>query len=317
MAVETVRVYAVDELNAPLEDVLVRFFDAVDVFVTQQFTALVGGEAYAEVSLDGNDPPIQYTIRLSKTGVAFDGSLGDQSKTPQSIDIYSPPAGAPTGTNYFEVQGQTFTLPAATDPRLCRCSGYFVDHTGRPLQGFNLHFSPLCLNLEQSDLSPLIVDDRLVAGRKVYVRTDEDGFCQIDLFRTGEYLVLVEEFEHSRRTIKVPDQASINLIHLLFPVVSEITFGTAPVTVAAGSYVDVAMTVKSTDGQTLDISDRDVTFASSDYAVASAQTMSGNILRVVGVAPGSTTITAERADTTIVTIPAQPLTYTPLNVVVT
>ena len=125
MAVETVRIYTEDELGDPLEGVLVRFFDDNDAFVTQQYSSLVGGEAYAEVSLDGDDPtPVDYTIRMSKTGVAFDGGLGDSSRTPQSISVYSPPGASPPTSNGFTVVGQTFTRPTASDPRLCRCSGF-------------------------------------------------------------------------------------------------------------------------------------------------------------------------------------------------
>ena len=130
MAIETVRVYTVDENTDPLEGVLVRAYDDGDVYQTENTTALVGGESYCELSLDGDDPPNTYTIRMSKTGVAFSGALGDDNKTPQSIDVYSPPAASPTGTNWFTVQGQTFSLPTATDPRMCRCSGYSLSISG-------------------------------------------------------------------------------------------------------------------------------------------------------------------------------------------
>ena len=317
MAAETVRIYAVDENSDPLEGVLVRFFDDTDTFVTQQYTALVAGEAYAEVTVDGDDPPNTYTVRLSKTGVAFDGTLGDDSKTPQSVDIYSPAASAPvTGTNNFQVQGQTFSAPAPSDPRLCRASGYFVDHSGRPLKNLDVHFIAVCYNENQPDWFPMIVDGKGVLSTKIYARTDERGYLQVDLYRTGEYAALVEGLEHSRRTIKVPDVPQVNIVDLLFPVVSEVTFATNPITVASGSYVDVDLTILATDGQELDGLDRDVTFASSDYGVASAQVLAGNILRVSGIGAGTTQITAIRADTSIVTIPEEPVTYTPLDVTV-
>lgn len=316
MAAETVRVYTVDENSDPLEGVLVRFFDDVDAYVTQNYSSLQGGESYAEVTLDGDDPPTAYTIRMSKTGVAFDGSLGDDSKTPQAIEVYSPEANAPTGKNYFTVQGQTFTLPTGTDPRLCRCSGYFVDHSGRPLADLDIHMITVCHNEDQPYHSPLIVDGMAVMGDKVFSRTDSTGYFQVDLYRGGEYAALVQGFEHSRRLIKVPDQPAISIIDLLFPVVTEITFGTNPLVLNEGDYADVALTILSTDGQTLDASDGDVTFDSSDDSVASIQVLEGNILRVMGVAIGSATVTAVRSDTSIITIPEQPVTYTVLSVTV-
>lgn len=318
MASETVRVYAVDEADDALDGVLVRFFDDTDTFITQQYTSIVGSDAYAEVTLDGDNPANTYTIRLSKTGVAFDGQLGEDSKTPQTVDVYSPPTAAPDGDdNYFDVQGQTFTRPVASDPRLCRCSGFFVDHSGRPLRDMDIHFVALCLNEDQPPLTPTIVDGNAVMSDKIIARTDEDGYLQIDLFRGGHYSALVQSFEHSRRTILVPDAASVNLIDVLFPVVSEITFDPDPAGIAVNSFVDITLTVKSSDGQTLDPLSRDVVFASSDPSVATIQLLDTGKLRIFGVESGSTTITAERSDTSIISVPEQPVTYSPLDVTVT
>lgn len=314
-APETVRVYSKDENGDPLAGALVRFFDGSEVFVTQQITALVGGEAYAEVTLDGDDPPIDYTIRLSKTGVSFDGTLGDDSKTPQSISVYSPASSAPTGTNYFEVQGQTYSRPSSSDPRLCRCSGYFVDFRGRPLKNLEMHFIALCLNESQPPWSPLIVDGKAALATKIYTRTDSRGYMEIDLFRTGLYQVLVEGIETSCRNVKVPDQPAVNIIDLLFPVVTEVTFSSNPITVPLSTYIDLDVTVKTTDGQELVLSDNDIVFESQDLGVVVVQIVN-NKLRVMGVGAGTTTITATRADTSTVTIPTEPVTYTPLSVTV-
>jgi hypothetical protein len=318
MALETVRVYAVDESSDPLVGVLVQAYDDTDTFVTQNTTTLVSGEAYAELMLDGDNPAEDYTLRLSMTGVAFDGLLGDDSKTPQSIEVYSPPSAAPvTGTNYFQVQGQTFSLPTATDARLCRASGFFVDESGRALANVDLHITPVCYNEDQSPFNPIIVDGRAVMSDKVYVRSDEDGYIEVDLFRTAELNILVQGLEHSRRAVKVPDASSVNLIYLLFPVVTEVTFGTNPLTVASGAYTDVTLTILATDGQTLDPTNGDVTFASSDETVVTVEVTDDGDLRVMGIAAGTTTVTATRSDTSIVTIPEEPVTYTPLSVTVT
>lgn len=319
MALETVKVYAVDENTDPLEGVLVQAYDATEVFVTQNTTALVGGEAYAELMLNGDDPPEEYTIRLSKTGVAFDGLLGDESKTPQTIEVYSPPSAAPvTGTNNFEVQGQTFTLPAATDPRLCRASGFFVDVSGRPLANVDLHVTPVCYNDDQPPFYPMIVDGKAIMSDKLFARTDADGYLEIDLFRTSELNILVQGLEHSRRAVKVPDAPSVNLIDLLFPVVSSIGFTPDPLSLAESTYEDITLSIISSDGQVLDPTNRDVTFSSSDETVATIELqVDTGLLRVMGISPGSTTITATRSDTSIVTIPEEPVTYAPLVVTVT
>lgn len=314
-APETVRVYAEDENSDPLVGVLVRFFDGADNFVTQQLTSLVGAEAYAEVTLDGDDPPIEYTIRLRKTGTSFDGTLGDDSKTPQEISIYSPASLSPTGTNYFQVQGQTYSTPAASDPRLCRCSGYFVDMRGRPMKNLEMHFIAVCWNEGQPPWSPLIVDGKGAISGKVYAKTDARGYMEIDLFRTGQYQVMVQGLETSYRMVKVPDSPSVNLVDLLFPVVTEVTFSSNPISLPLNDYVDLDVTVKTTDGQTLPLSGNDVIFASQDLGIVTVQIVEGK-LRVMGIGVGTTTVTATRADTSTVTIPSQPVTYTPLSVTV-
>lgn len=314
---ETVRVYTVDENDDPLEGVLVRFFDSLDAFVTQNSSSLVGGEAYAEVTLDGDTPAIDYTIRMSKTGVAFDGLLGDDSKTPQAISVYSPPGASPPTSNGFTVQGQTFVRPAATDARLCRCSGYFRDLSGRPLPSFDIQFIGTCFNEGQDPYTPAIVDgDAVLQGGRVIGRTDGDGYFEIDLYRGGHYTALLQGQETMLRQLRVPDASSANLTSLLFPVVTSVTFSPDPVSIVVDDYEDVTVTVVATDGQILDIVDNDLTFTSVDTGVASVQIVDAK-LRVFGVAAGTTTITAERADTSIVTLPDEPQTYSPLAITVT
>lgn len=317
MAVETVRIYTIDENGDPLEGVLVRFFDNVDAFVTQQYSSLVGLDAYAEVSLDGDDPtPIDYTIRMSKTGVAFDGALGDDSKTPQSISVYSPPGAVPPTSNGFTVRGQTFTRPVASDPRLCRCSGFFRDVSGRPLANLDVHFVGLCQNVDQPPMTPLIVDgDAVLQGGPLITRTDSNGYLQVDLYRTGAYGVFLQGFETDIRNILVPDASSVNLIHLLFPVVTSVTYSPDPLTMSVDDVVDVVVTVLSSDGQTLDLDQEDLLFTSSDTSVASVQVVESK-LRVVGVAAGTAEITAARADSSIVTLPDEPSVNLPLAVTV-
>jgi hypothetical protein len=290
---ETVRVYAEDELGNPLVGVLVRAYDGASL-VTQNVTALVGSEAYAEITLDGDTPPIDYTIRLSKNGVAFDGLFGDESKTPQGVSVYSPATGSPTGTNYFSVVGQTFTRPSALDPRMCRASGFIKDVAGRPLANLSIRF----MNISY----PLIVDGYGVLGGNQWGQTDADGYFELDLYRNAQLRVQVEGFEDYVREVTVPDAASCNLVGLLFPVVASVTYGTVPATTTSGSYVDVDVVITDSVGVELDPSEHDVIFLSDDINVAVASISDGK-LRVNGVAAGTTTITAIRSDTTIVIVP--------------
>lgn len=299
MGLVSVRVYSVDELSAALAGVLVQVYDNLGVFVTQNTTALVGGEAYATFTLNGDNPAEDYTIRMSMVGVAFDGLLGDDSKSPQAIEVYDPPAAAPvTGTNYFTVQGQTFTRPVSTNPRLCRASGFFKDASGRARTHLDIKFIP--------QFDPLVVDGDAVVGYQTQGTTDDDGYFQVDLYRDGEYQVIVEALDDIPRDITVPDASSVNLVHLLFPAVQSVVFAPATAAVAVDAYVDITLTITATSGVILDPTDGDVTFTSGDTDIATVQLLTTGVLRIMGRTAGATTVTATATDTTIVTIPAIP-----------
>jgi hypothetical protein len=319
MAAETVKFYLTDQDTDPILGVLVRVFDATGTtFITQDTTVDVGGDAVAEVTLDGDDPPNQYTVRLSKTGVAFDGSLGDDSKSPQLIEIYSPPANAPTGKNDFDIRGETFTRPVSSDARLCRASGFFKNAAGQPLPNLDIKFI--------NQFKPTIVDGNAVMGERVEVRTDADGYVEFDLYRNGEYLAWVQSIQAAdddpasaisfSREVVVPDTTSVNLIDLLFPIVAEITFSEDPVTLAVDEEKEITAVVKATDGRTLTgTACEDVLYEIADSAVASLR-IEADKLTIRGEAAGSTEVTATRQDQTIVVIPSATITGSPLAVTV-
>jgi len=288
-----VRVYAVDELGDPLVGVLVRAYSGATL-ITQNYTALVGAEAYCELTLVGGSPPVSYTIRLSKTGVAFDGALGVGSTTPQSIDVYDPETASPTGTNYFQVTGQTFTRPVALDPNMCRCSGFVRDVAGRPLLGVELNI----MNTQ----APTIVDDDLVLGSTLRAVSDGTGYIIFDLYRGAQYLVQISSADLPARDIVVPDLSSVSLSSLLYPCVKSVEYDPASVAIAEGASQDVALTITDSSGVELDPLDGDVVFTSLDTTIAGVQVVAG-VLVVTGGVAGATQITAERANTSIVVIP--------------
>jgi len=325
VAPETVKFYITDQSAAPIVGVLVRAYTLAGVFVTQQYSSMVGPDAVAEITLNGDTPAIGYTIRFSKDGVAFDGSLGDDSKSPQSVTIFSPASGSPTGTNDFDVQGETFVRPVATNPRLCRASGYFKDLSGRPLAGLDIKFI--------NDFMPAIVEGNAVLGEALAGRTDKDGYMQLDMYRFGRYWAWVDSVNTVKdspvgsmstdaigfnRLICVPDASSINLIDLLFPIVKSVTFSPpGAVAVAVDAFVELTVVVKATDDRTLEgYADQDVLYAIADPTIASLRFEDGK-LHVVGVAPGVTTLTAVRKDQTVVSIPNTPISGQPLTITVT
>lgn len=307
MAIETVHVYCYDQ-DTPanlVDGVLVRVYSGAS-FVTQGYTG-DDGTGIVEFGLDGSVSGTTYTIRMSKVGVAFDSSLGDEYKSPQSISIYSPPSGSPTGTNDFEVYCEVFTYPSASDPRLCRCSGYFYSPDGTPRAGENIVFI--------NQFNPTIVDGYGIVGSRVTETIDDDGYVSVDLYRSGRYDVTMGDLGELKREIVVPNLNGQNLVYMLFPQVISITYSPASVTVAENDYEDVDVTVICTDGRTLENSGEDVEYTSSDEAVTSAGIVDGK-LRVYGNSVGSATISGTQVDDSVTTIPEITITQTPLAVTV-
>lgn len=304
---ETVKFFLTDQNSDPILGVLVRVFDAAGAtFITQDVTVDVGGDAVAEVTVDGDDPAISYTIRMSKTGVAFDGSLGDDSKSPQLIEVYSPPASAPTGKNDFDIQGETFTIPTATDPLLCRASGFFRDASGRPLEGLDIEII--------NQFKPAVAGGDAIMGERLSLRTDEDGYAQVDLYRNGCYSAWVQSIQAAGadpagaiafpREIEVPDQSSISLIELLFPIVDTVVYTPDPVSVAEDDSVDVDVVVTATDKRVLTgPAGDDVLYEIDDTEVATVSVQEDKLV-IFGHKAGTATLTATRKDQTIVKFPA-------------
>lgn len=310
MAAETVRVYVIDQQTptpAPIENVLVRVFDATGAtFITQDYTDVDG---IADFTLDGDDPPNEYQIRLSKVGVAFDGNLGDDSKSPQLIEVWTPAVSSPSGTNDFTIKGQTFSRPVSTDPRLCRASGFFRRADGQPYPNLDLIFTPR--------FKPAIVDGDSVMWGDIYARTDEDGYVEIDLYRGGEYSVEVETLEDCQRNVVVPDTSSENLVDLLFPVVEQVIFADPGISVPVGEVGLVIPTVIASDQHELvGPAGGDVVYEVEDPTIA-ALSVRVDAIYVTGLAAGSTQLIVSRRDESIVVIPDTGITYTPFLITVT
>lgn len=309
MAIETVKIYVVDQevpTAGPIEGVLVRVFDQTGAtFITQDYTDVDG---VADFSLDGDDPAVVYQIRLSKIGVAFDGNLGSDSKSPQLIEVYSPPTSAPNGTNEFQVKGQTFTRPVAVDPRLCRLSGFFRRGDGLPYSQLDVIFTP--------DFKPSIVDGRATISNDINTRTDDAGYLEIDLFRGATYTVSIEGLEDQPRCIYVPDASSENLIDLLLAVVESVVFDPSTIDMSVGDVQDVAVVVTASDQRVLAGSGKDdVVYTMSDPLVAQVTVLDDKIT-ITGLAVGTTELTVARRDDSIVVVPDTGITFTPLQVTV-
>lgn len=291
MGLETVEVSVYDTQVVPalVDDVVVRVFDETGTTLITEATTGSVLEGKVQVTLSGDDPtPIRYQLRFFVNG----GSIS----SPQYIDVYSPPTSSPTGANNFTVTATMFELPSAVNPRLCRVSGYVWGPDGRIRGGVDIHFIP--------QFNPLVVDGYGVMGERVSIHSDSTGFLSVDLLRCGIYDVMIEGHENVLREIYVPDRSSLNIFHLLFPIVVNVNWDPAgPWSLAAGTSLEVTPEILANDFRTLTgTADADVQYATDDPSIASV-TVGTTSITITGYAAGTTTLRVTRRDSSIVYIP--------------
>ena len=147
-------------------------------------------------------PGTSYEIRFFKLGVRF--------ANPKQIAVIEPVV----TTNRFDVSGTLLTLPAATDPRVCRCTGRFMSFSNTPIVGATVRFMS---RAESGYQVPKIVDGNLVSAEAYATQTDADGYVSIDLIRGAQYFITFSGEDDVVWNILVPDLPSVNLIELIHP----------------------------------------------------------------------------------------------------
>lgn len=293
MSLESVDVYIKDSLHGdPIPGVIVRVYSSDGAtFYTQVTTDAFGLAAFL---LDSDNSP--YQLRFYKLHVSL--------PNPKYITVLSAPV-APQ-TNVFDVVADLVAPPTATDPRLCTAYGFFRRPDGTPAANVDVHFI--------AKFKPLLLDGDAVVTERTTAKTDAKGYLQVNLIRCGQYDVTVQGIEDEQRVIAVPDAPNVSLPALLFPVVDRIDFSpVGPWAVAVGQEIQVTPTVYASDGNQVD--SFDVIWSSSDPSVL-AVLPSGGVLTLRGVATGSASVLATRADQSIVRIPDTPIVGVPVAVTV-
>lgn len=294
---ENVDIYVLTDTPAkdPVEGMVVKVYDAAGtLFFTQAITDAAG---LVSIVLPA---PASYQLRFYKFQVSV--------VQPRMIEVLEAPV-APD-TNTFDVSAHVFAPPEATDPRLCRCSGFFRSPNGAPARYTDIHII--------AKFKPLLFEDDAMTVERIRLKTDELGYMVVDLVRFGEYDVTVEGFEDCLRTIRIPDQPSANFPNLLFPVVDRIVFDPpGPYAVGAGSEVVVTPTVYASDGNVLEgTAIEDVQWSTEDSSIAVVlPTATTLVLR--GLSAGTTNLLASRKDTSIIRIPDLPISGVPEPITVT
>jgi hypothetical protein len=249
-----------------------------------------------------------YEVRFFKLGVLF--------PNPQKIYVQEPVQ----TTNKFDMTGTLLLLPAATDPRVCRCTGRFMSLSNRPVVGATVR---VMAKVETGFQTPKMVDGNLVSAEALAAQTDGDGFVSLDLIRGAEYYITFSGEDDTLWNIKVPNMPMMNLIDLIHPAPVMLKWNnavapTAAVTVVKGQYINVPFTLIYSDFEELaEGSSKWVRFMNSDDTKIEVSYNSG-VVSVRGVAPGVANVQAELLpDLKPARVPDYSLSAYPLTVTVT
>lgn len=228
----------------------------------------------------------------------------------QNITVLTAPV-APL-QNSFTLKVTPEALPTAVNPRLCRCSGYFVDSTGAALNGVSLHFMEEKLPQLQYVASPSDYETTVIVPSKRSVITTKstssgkDGYASIDLYRDGTYTLFMEGFDNAPRTVQIPDSSAANISDVLFPVVSTVEYTEGGVKLAPTASPSVAVTVGASKELAFEVllrsgvvaSAGEVTFTSGDATLVKVSAdATGKTVVLTGLIAGQTTVTVSRSST--------------------
>lgn len=292
MSFEPLNVYVQKYDHQPVEGVVVKVFNqAGTVVFDQQVSDSAGLAAFLLES------GFTYQLRFYKQQFTI--------KNPFYVTILEAPS-----TNDINIYGQVITPPAATDPRLCRLSGYFRRPNGGPAPNVDIHFI--------ARFDPILLEGAAMIVERVTTRTDKNGYTEVDLVRLAKYDVTIQGFEDIVRVIAVPDLPSANAPDVIFPVVSSVTFDPpGPYALASGQEIVVTPRVVASSGLVLEgTAMEDVSWSSSDGDIL-ALSVTQTTLTLRGVDPGAAELKLERSDKTIIRIPEPGIVGSPVAVTVT
>lgn len=270
----------------PVMGVLVHVYDQAGTSLITTGTTDSSGHVTFLLPGTAAPTPTRYQLRSFKAGTSL--------AQPKYIDVFSPPADSPTGTNNFQLDMQVFTHPPATDSNLCRLSGYIRDPAGRYKRGVDIHFI--------YRFNPLIVGEELVLGERITQRTDKNGYFQIDLWRKGCYRAIIESHENAGRDVYVPDLAAANVNLVLFPRVYSVTYTPTPGwSLAVGQKLDIMVQVTLTSGYVINgTAPEDVLYSLPQGDITASLQVLDDRISIVGANPGTSSVRLSRTDNTLI-----------------
>lgn len=255
-----------------LEGVLVRIYSQDGTTLITEASTDVDGR----LTLDLEDLTT-YWVRFFKVGYAFN------AKATISVD-----GGL---LNSFDVVGRNLTAHvSATDPNLCRASGYLLNGSGVASPNVTMYF--------MLTGKPRVVGGRAMLPSKVYATTDKNGFLSVELVRNGVYDVWAAGTDDEVYRAIVPDYPNVDITDLLFPIVTTLEIEVPSVTTPKGDSVSVDVLAELSSRVVipyeLDGGDSVSLGSILSITVSDAAVIAyfiDNTLLVVGQAVGSATVT--------------------------
>lgn len=120
--------------------------------------------------------------------------------------------------NSSTIIGTQLTASAASDPDMCRVTGYFKDIHGNALKGREIVVRHLYI-------PAAIGADTLVLQESNTVRSNSDGQVQFDLYQGATVRIEIKNrLQEVVLEVEVPEQTSIDLVGLVYPYLTEIVF---------------------------------------------------------------------------------------------
>jgi hypothetical protein len=191
--------------------------------------------------------------------------------------------------NSSTITGTPVGTAVATDPDLCRVSGYIKNVKGQPLAGqsFVLRYCYVPIGLG---------GDTLLLQERIPVKADKDGYVEFDLIRGAELtLELPNLLSDVFKELKVPDAASVDLMDFLFPYVETVKFAdTTALSIAVDERFSVKVVGVLSNGDEVDLTTSNYTLSTSAPGVVDFHAGLGNYF--IGVSPGAADITIIEAN---------------------
>jgi hypothetical protein len=225
-----ITIYCQDADLDPVDDVLVRLYTALGVLLTSGTTgegANEDGEVILTVAAAGS-----YVARFSMADPGY------AIVSPQSVVVVA------DGDDYT-IDVVLFERPQATDPRLCRVSGFVQDLAGNDLRS-------ALLQVEIAS-PPILLSGAVIYPSTFRRYTTETGYVVFDLVREQTYRIKAGDTVYE--DLLVPDSAAVDLADLLYPIPISVTFTPTSVTTDDETTETIAVSVVLSDGSTRGLAD--------------------------------------------------------------